>query len=577
MSATTHVDSPGDAELISAVRGGDVDAYGVLFERHVGAARRLARQLVSAGDVEDLVSDAFIKVLNVLRRGGGPDVAFRAYLLTAVRRLQVDRFRSGARVQTTDDVEAFDPGEPFRDTAVEGFENAAAAAAFASLPERWQLVLWHTEVEGDRPADIAPLLGMTPNSVSALAYRAREGLRQAFLTQHAAALDDDTCRWTHAQLGSYVRDACSRRDATKVERHLEECRPCTALYLELTEVNSHLGALLAPLLLGGAAAAYVGAAAGGAAVPVGIGVLIGRLRDAVVGHAATAAVAGVAVSTVVVAGGVALGNRGADHPVGAESHEVAGTVTGSVSAGSPDRSPAARQRERRRVPAALVTPSDDVDTTPGGASPDQTTEQVSLPLPTDSPTSTGTPTDGPTSSATDGPTDGPTSGPTSGPTDAPTTTPTSSPTATPTQAPTGSPTGSPTASPTATPTATPTQVPTATPTQTPTQAPTAQPADAAVAGTVSGNRPNWDVVVSVSGLTGSTGALTIVASGADAVSTTDRRCDVVRQTVTCQLSGDGAITLKVVDGQGSTQVTASLDPAGADADAGNNSWRTVLD
>ena len=47
------------------------------------------------------------------------------------------------------------------------------------------MVLWHTEVEQQKPADIAPLLGMSANSVSALAYRAREGLRQAFLSQHA--------------------------------------------------------------------------------------------------------------------------------------------------------------------------------------------------------------------------------------------------------------------------------------------------------------------------------------------------------------------------------------------------------
>ena len=48
MSSTLpRVDGPGDAELISAVRGGDVAAYGELFERHVDAARRLARQLVS--------------------------------------------------------------------------------------------------------------------------------------------------------------------------------------------------------------------------------------------------------------------------------------------------------------------------------------------------------------------------------------------------------------------------------------------------------------------------------------------------------------------------------------------------
>src|SRR5919107_528106 len=85
-SHISTIDGPSDAELISAVRGGDVDAYGELFARHVEAARRLARQLVSGPDVDDLVAEAFAKVFGVLRRGGGPDLAFRAYLLTAVRR-----------------------------------------------------------------------------------------------------------------------------------------------------------------------------------------------------------------------------------------------------------------------------------------------------------------------------------------------------------------------------------------------------------------------------------------------------------------------------------------------------------
>ena len=203
MSTTLQrLGEPGDAELISAVRGGDVDAYGELFSRHVDAARRLARQLVSAGDADDLVSEAFAKVLSVLQRGGGPDLAFRAYLLTAVRRLHVDKIRATSRLHTTDDLTPFDPGVPFRDTAVEGFENAAAARAFASLPERWQTVLWHTEVEGQKPAEVAPLLGMTANSVAALAYRAREGLRQAFLTMHVQELDNDLCSWTHRNLGA---------------------------------------------------------------------------------------------------------------------------------------------------------------------------------------------------------------------------------------------------------------------------------------------------------------------------------------------------------------------------------------
>lgn len=272
----TGVEAPSDAELISRVRGGDVAAYGDLFSRHVEAARRLGRQLVRGPDVDDLVSEAFAKTLIVLQGGGGPDVAFRAYLLTSVRRLHVDKLRAAKRVQPSEDMSAYDAGLPFEDPAVADFEHGAAAKAFGSLPERWQLVLWHLEVEGQKPADIAPLLGMTPNSVSALAYRAREGLRQAFLTMHLADSPTEQCRWVNEHLGAHVRSGLSRRDIAKVEEHLDGCRRCTAMYLELTEVNHDLAAIIAPLVLGTAATGYLTSAGVGA---TGVSALLGRARD----------------------------------------------------------------------------------------------------------------------------------------------------------------------------------------------------------------------------------------------------------------------------------------------------------
>ena len=315
-----------DPELISRVREGDVGAYGTLFSRHLDAATRLARLLVGGPDADDLVSEAFVKVLNVLLGGGGPDVAFRAYLLTAVRRLHVDKVRSQQKLTTTGDMTPFDPGVPFTDTAVAGFEGGAAAKAFASLPERWQMVLWHLEVENQRPADIAPLLGMSANSVSALAYRAREGLRQAFLNMHSGDLVSDACRDTNDLLGGYVRHALSRRDTARVEDHLDHCRRCTAVYLELAEVNSSLAGLLGPVLLGGAAAAYLGggAAVGAAAgAGAGVGAVVGRVRDLATAHLpATAAAAVTAVGVATIAG-IAITNRGpAETPAAAEPPNV---------------------------------------------------------------------------------------------------------------------------------------------------------------------------------------------------------------------------------------------------------------
>jgi RNA polymerase sigma factor (sigma-70 family) len=313
-----------DAELISAVRGGDLEAYGHLFERHVDAARRLARQLTPGLDADDLVSDAFAKVLGVLQNGGGPDLAFRAYLLTSVRRLHIDKIRSGSKLQTTDDMTQYDAGVPFTDTAVAGFENATAAKAFASLPERWQQVLWHTEVEGQKPAEIAPLLGMSANSVSALAYRAREGLREAFVSMHAQEAADDACAVTRTNLGAYIRGGCSRRDATRIEAHLQDCRECTAIYLELNEVNSNLGAVLAPLVLGAAGAGYLTATHLGAVAAAQSGVVtsLGRARDWVLHNPAGRAAGGAGVAAAV-ALAVVLGLQLSSGPTATPERPVA--------------------------------------------------------------------------------------------------------------------------------------------------------------------------------------------------------------------------------------------------------------
>ena len=116
---------PSDAELITAVRSGDKAAFGPLYLRHVGAARALARQMTrDPNEAEDLVSEAFAKVLSVVQGGGGPDVAFRAYLLTALRRNAYDRTRAGSRVTISDDLTPYDPGVPFVDPALEGLEKS---------------------------------------------------------------------------------------------------------------------------------------------------------------------------------------------------------------------------------------------------------------------------------------------------------------------------------------------------------------------------------------------------------------------------------------------------------------------
>ena len=259
--------SPGDAELISAVRGGDVDAYGELFSRHVEAARRLARQLVAARDADDLVSEAFAKVLVVLQRGGGPDLAFRAYLLTAVRRLHVDRIRAGARLQHHRRPDAVRPRRAVPRHRGRGLrERGGGRAPSPRCPSAGRWCCGTPRSRARSPPTSRLLLGMSANSVSALAYRAREGLRQAFLSMHAAGRRRRRLRVdprAPRRLRPRRRSRAATRPGSRPPRR--SAAACAAVYLELTEVNSNLAGLLAPLLLGGAAAAYVASAGAAAA------------------------------------------------------------------------------------------------------------------------------------------------------------------------------------------------------------------------------------------------------------------------------------------------------------------------
>ncbi|GAA1686627.1 hypothetical protein GCM10009830_37640 [Glycomyces endophyticus] len=255
-----------DPELIAATRQGDTTAYAVLYERHVHAARRLSRILSrDPAGADDLVSETFAKLLHTFREGGGPDLAFRPYMLQTLRNTFYDRVRRDKKVEFTDDLSAHDPGEVFVDPAVEGQERRYAALAFGKLPERWRMVLWHTEVEEDSPAKIAIMLGMTPNGVSALAYRAREKLRQNYLTEHAADSPREECRWTVDRLGARVRGKLGEREVHKVDDHLDSCVTCNLLFAELTELNSGLRVVVAGVFLGGAASPYLAAGAVSAA------------------------------------------------------------------------------------------------------------------------------------------------------------------------------------------------------------------------------------------------------------------------------------------------------------------------
>jgi len=257
------LDLRSDEELTAAVRRGDSAAYGVLYERHLHAAKRAASCLSNtAAEREDLVADAFTRVLRALRAGRGPATEFRAYLLVTMRNAAISTSR-GASVSLYADVPEAYLRSVDDDPVLNRWDAAAAADAFASLPERWRTVLWHTEVEDESPATIAPMLGLRPNSVAALAYRAREGLRQAYLQAHLPEVEGRECRATVGKLAGWVRGSAPAPLGRKISRHLDACADCRVRAETLAKVNDELRAGVAPLVL---VAAFLAAPAAPAAV-----------------------------------------------------------------------------------------------------------------------------------------------------------------------------------------------------------------------------------------------------------------------------------------------------------------------
>ncbi|OZB81371.1 sigma-70 family RNA polymerase sigma factor, partial [Microbacterium sp. 13-71-7] len=261
------VDASSDSELVDRTRRGDSAAYGELWHRHYRSGIAVARSFTGTFDPDDLVSEAFTKIYTTISRGGGPTAGFRPYLFTAIRNTAASWGR-GSRETPMEHAESIPDVRFTEEAQLAALNGSLAAQAFRALPSQWQEVLWYSEVEGMPPRDVAPLMGMSPNAVAALAYRAREGLRASWIQAHLASLPEDSeCRWTVERLGSSFRKRLAKANQRRVDDHLETCPTCPVLVEEAGEANRHIGLVLLPLAAGvGGATAYTAwlATSGGA-------------------------------------------------------------------------------------------------------------------------------------------------------------------------------------------------------------------------------------------------------------------------------------------------------------------------
>ena len=385
---------PPDRELIDRVRDGDLEAYDPLYRRHGRSALLHARHWArSEAAAQDLRAEAFTRVLYAIRNGNGPTEAFRPYLLTTMRHVARDWAEGERRVNLVADVADLEAPEPEADPVIAALERSLAGQAFMELPEQWQSVLWHTEVEGEGPAQLAPQLGLEASAVAALAYRAREGLKQAYLQAHISEIGSESCRPYAGKLGKHVRGRLGPRDTGKVEGHLRQCAECTGLFAMLKYINGHIAVLVGPAVVGGAvavkglllvasgaaagagAAAGSGAGAGASSAAHGAGLLArgaAKVRDAgprqqvVAAVTAAAVVAGVAFALT--GGHPAAPVRPRPKPAAAPPASSPAPPPPSP-APSPSASPAASTPPAAPAPAPPKAAPPPVPSTPPASSP----------------------------------------------------------------------------------------------------------------------------------------------------------------------------------------------------------------
>lgn len=235
-----------DAALLSLARRGNEAAIAALFVRYRQSAEHYARYLGMKSEAPDVVSEAFAQIIDLIRRGKGPEKAFRAYLLTSVRHECGRRAKSRLKVVTTGETDDLDQAVEFGHGELSVFERGVVRNAYASLPERWRAVIWELDVEGRTPQEVAERQGMNANAVSALAYRARAGLRESYLQQHVGRGNDSLCEPTRETMAAVVRGTAKQRERERVLLHLDDCERCVDDFEELTSFNRELGAIRGP-------------------------------------------------------------------------------------------------------------------------------------------------------------------------------------------------------------------------------------------------------------------------------------------------------------------------------------------
>lgn len=161
--------------LVELARGGDSEAFGLLYDHYQGSVYRfLFYRTRSATLAEDLTSETFFRALRNMQNFRWQGKDFGAWLMTIARNLATDHFKAG---RTRLELATEDMG--VHDDATEGPENAVLAGltnevllkALTELPNEQKDCLVMRFLQGMSIAETAAVLGRSEGAVKQLQLR----------------------------------------------------------------------------------------------------------------------------------------------------------------------------------------------------------------------------------------------------------------------------------------------------------------------------------------------------------------------------------------------------------------------
>jgi RNA polymerase sigma-70 factor, ECF subfamily len=161
--------------LVELARGGDVDAFGLLYDHYQPSVYRFVYYRTRSQTLaEDLTSETFLRALRNMAgfRWQGKD--FGAWLMTIARNLCTDHFKAGRTrlEQTTDDMGAHDDATEGPENAVlAGLTNEVLLDGLKQLSDEQRDCLIMRFLQGLSIAETAEILGRTEGAIKQLQLR----------------------------------------------------------------------------------------------------------------------------------------------------------------------------------------------------------------------------------------------------------------------------------------------------------------------------------------------------------------------------------------------------------------------